>query len=150
MAERPTNIEVHFSSACPDDQTRGDLEASLKELRATQAQVTESERLRALGAMVNGIAHDFNNSLWMILGYSELLQGLCRTRRVAPEFAEYVDTIVNTALEAAETITRLCDFQRSTNLSGARALVIMNEIIEKAIAFTPPPWETEAPGRGTA
>ncbi|HYR59527.1 MAG TPA: response regulator [Chthoniobacteraceae bacterium] len=130
-------------------RTRGDLEASRKELSAVQAQVTESERLRALGAMVNGIAHDFNNSLWTILGYGELLQGFCRTKPVAPEFAEYVAAIVNTSLEAVETITRLSDFQRSTNLSGARAPVSLNEIIEKALAFTRPRWEAEARGRGT-
>lgn len=130
-------------------KTRNDLEASIKELRAAQAQATESERLRALGAMVNGIAHDFNNSLWMILGYSELLQQLCRTKPVAPEFSEFVDTIVNASLEAVETITRLSDYQGSTELSGTRALLTLNTIIEKAVGFTRPRWEAEACGRGT-
>lgn len=129
-------------------KTRSDLEASIRELRGAQAQAAESERLRALGSMVNGIAHDFNNSLWMILGYSELLQQLCRTKPVAPEFTEFVDTIVNASLEAVDTITRLSDFERSTELSSARALFSVNSIIEKAIAFTRPSWETEACGRG--
>jgi PAS domain S-box-containing protein len=129
-------------------KTRSDLQASVKELRAAQARVTESERLRALGAMVNGIAHDFNNSLWMILGYSELLQQLCRAKPVPPEFVEYVDTIVTASLEAVETITRLSDFQGPAELSGTRALLTLNGIIEKAVGFTRPSWETEASGRG--
>ena len=131
------------------DKTRSDLQASIKELRAAQAYATESERLRALGAMVNGIAHDFNNSLWMILGYSELLQQLCRNKPVAPEFGEFVDSIVNASLEAVETITRLSDFQRPAELSGQRASLTLNALIEKAIGFTRPSWEAEARGRGT-
>jgi PAS domain S-box-containing protein len=131
------------------NKTRCDLQASQKELRAAQALATESERLRALGAMVNGIAHDFNNSLWMILGYSELLQQLCRTKPVPPEFTEYVDTIVTASLEAADTLTRLSDFQRPPELSSARAMLELNGIIEKAVSFTRPRWETETRGRGT-
>ena len=131
------------------DRTRGDLQASRKELRAVQTQATESERLRALGAMVSGIAHDFNNSLWMILGYSELLQQLCRTKPVPPEFSEFVDTIVNASLEAVETITRLSDFQRPADLPGGRGLLSVNDILDKAVGFTRPSWETEALGRGT-
>lgn len=130
-------------------KTRSDLEASIEELRNARAHAAESERLRALGSMVNGIAHDFNNSLWMILGYSELLQQLCRTKPVAPEFSEFVDTIVNASLEAVETITRMSDFERSAELSGTRALISVNAIIEKAIGFTRPSWQAEACGRGT-
>ncbi len=131
------------------DKTRCDLQASLEELRSVQAHATESERLRALGAMVNGIAHDFNNSLWMILGYSELLQQLCRTKPVPAEFSEFVDTIVNASLEAVETITRLSDFHRPTDLPGGRGLLGVNDIIGKAVGFTRPRWEAEARGRGT-
>ena len=131
------------------DRTRGDLEASFKELRATQAQALESERLRALGSMINGIAHDFNNTLWMILGYSELLQQHCRSKPVAPELAEYVETIVGASLEAVDRITRLSDFQNTTKLPATHAPICLNQIIEKAVAFTRPSWETEACGRGT-
>jgi CheY-like chemotaxis protein len=99
--------------------------------------------------MVNGIAHDFNNSLWMILGYSELLQQLCRTKPVAPEFAEFVESIVNASLEAVETITRLTDFQRPVELSTSRALLSLKTVVEKAVEFTRPSWEVEASGRGT-
>ena len=144
-------IDISERRAAHDelDKTRHDLQASLKELRAVQTHATESERLRALGAMVNGIAHDFNNSLWMILGYSELLQQLCRTKPVPPEFSEFVDTIVTASLEAAETITRLTDFQRPADLPGGRGLLALNDIIAKAVGFTRPSWEAEARGRGT-
>ncbi len=129
-------------------QTRTDLEASREELRVAQTQATEAERLRALGAMVNGIAHDFNNSLWMILGYSELLQKLCKTKPVAPEFIEHVDIIVKASLDAVETITRLTDFQKPSEPSSALAPLNLNEVIERALNFTRPRWETESRGHG--
>jgi CheY-like chemotaxis protein len=114
------------------------------------AALAESERLRALGSMVNGIAHDFNNSLWMILGYSELLQRLCATKVVDPEFTEYVDTIVKASLDAVETITRLTDFQKPAETSGPMAALDINEVLEKAVKLTRPRWETETRGRGAA
>ena len=49
------------------------LEKALDELKTTQHQVIQQERLRALGEMASGVAHDFNNALTPILGYSELL-----------------------------------------------------------------------------
>ncbi|HRC45376.1 MAG TPA: HAMP domain-containing protein, partial [Nitrospira sp.] len=49
------------------------LEAAMTELKTTQQQMVQQERLRALGQMASGIAHDFNNTLSPIMGFSELL-----------------------------------------------------------------------------
>ena len=51
-------------------QTNRELEKALNELRATQKQVIQQERLSAIGQMASGIAHDFNNTLTPILGFS--------------------------------------------------------------------------------
>ncbi|MBM3240466.1 hypothetical protein FJZ31_29635 [Candidatus Poribacteria bacterium] len=48
------------------------LELALAELRTTQQQIIQQERLHALGEMASGIAHDFNNTLTPILGYSDV------------------------------------------------------------------------------
>jgi C4-dicarboxylate-specific signal transduction histidine kinase len=48
------------------------LEAAMTELKTTQQQMVQQERLRALGQMASGIAHDFNNTLSPIMGFSEL------------------------------------------------------------------------------
>jgi len=50
-----------------------ELERALAELRDTQRQVIQQERLRALGQMASGVAHDFNNALAKIVGFNELL-----------------------------------------------------------------------------
>src|SRR5205814_8865792 len=61
-------------------QAENDLRASnrelakaLDELKATQQQVIQQERLSAIGQMASGIAHDFNNNLTPILGFADLL-----------------------------------------------------------------------------
>ncbi|HEY2799959.1 MAG TPA: hypothetical protein VGI85_05150, partial [Chthoniobacterales bacterium] len=50
-----------------------ELRKALEELKATQEQVIQQERLSAVGQMASGIAHDFNNTLMPILGFTELL-----------------------------------------------------------------------------
>src|SRR5438552_3741010 len=54
-------------------QQTAHLEKTLLELRATQQQVIQQERMRALGTMACGIAHDLNNGLSVILGYGDML-----------------------------------------------------------------------------
>ena len=54
-------------------ETNRELEKALTELKATQAQVIQQERLSAVGQMASGIAHDFNNTLVPILGFTDLL-----------------------------------------------------------------------------
>ena len=53
--------------------TNKKLKEALNELRSTQSQIIQQERLRALGEMASGIVHDFNNTLQPILGNTELL-----------------------------------------------------------------------------
>ena len=65
-------------------ESNRELEKALSELKATQQQVIQQERLSAIGQMASGIAHDFNNTLTPILGFAELLlenDACSRTRR---------------------------------------------------------------------
>lgn len=128
--------------------TREELENSLAELRATQQQVVQTERLRALGAMVTGIAHDFNNALTLILGYGEILQYECRREPVSPQFAEYAQTIVSAALDAAEIVSRLQEFHRPAEPGETQTVLSLNAVIEQTVAFTRPRWESESRARG--
>jgi signal transduction histidine kinase len=42
-------------------------------LRRTQEQLLQSEKMAAVGQLISGVAHELNNPLTAILGYSQLL-----------------------------------------------------------------------------
>jgi len=130
------------------EQTRDELQQSLTELRPTQQQVVQQERLRALGGMVTGVAHDFNNALSLILGYAELLQHECRKHPGGESFVDYAQTIVTASLDAAEIVNRLREFHRPAAPGETREPLPFNAIIEQAVAFTRPRWSAESIARG--
>jgi len=130
------------------ERTRDELQQSLIELRATQQQVVQQERLRALGGMVTGVAHDFNNTLSMILGYAELLQHECHKHPAGEKFMDYAQTIITASLDAAEIVKRLREFHRPAEPGETQTPLPLNAIIDQAVAFTRPRWSAEALARG--
>src|SRR5262245_32113650 len=50
-----------------------ELEARVRELEETQAQLLQAGKLSAVGQLVSGVAHELNNPLSVILGYAQLL-----------------------------------------------------------------------------
>jgi signal transduction histidine kinase len=130
------------------EKARDELQQSLTELRATQQQMVQQERLHALGGMVTGVAHDFNNALSLILGNAELLQLKCRKHAAGEAFVDYAQTIVTASLDAAEIVNRLREFHRPAKPGETRALLPLNAIIEQAVAFTRPRWSAQSIARG--
>jgi signal transduction histidine kinase len=113
------------------------LEATLANLRATQAQVIKQERLAALGVMASGIAHDFNNTLSSILGYGELLLE-------SPEQTEYLKRILSAGQDARQIVRRLREFYKAGDASESFAAVNLNTFIDQAVTITMPRWTNQA------
>jgi DNA-binding response OmpR family regulator len=122
------------------------LESALVELRSTQQQLVQRERLGALGAMVTGIGHDFNNSLALILGCAERLQH--ESGAVSKEASDCAQMIVAAARDAAETVTRLRTFHRPTEAGEERRPLRLADVVSQAIQFTRPRWQSETQRRG--
>ena len=125
-----------------------ELEVTLAQLKATQRQVLQQERLRAMGEMASGIAHDFNNTLSPILGFAELL---VQRPDVPPATTQRYAQLINTAaLDAASVIRRLRDLYRERGESSPDIAVDLRRCLEEAAALTQPRWKSEALGRGVS
>jgi len=124
------------------------LEDTLAQLKATQRQVLQQERLRAMGEMASGIAHDFNNTLSPIVGFAELLM---RKPDMPSETAQHYVKLINTAArDAASVIRRLRELYRERGESTPDAAVDLGRCIEEATALTEPRWKSQALARGVS
>jgi len=110
-----------------------DLRAKLameKNLRDTQLQLLQSEKLRALGEMAAGVAHEINNPLGGILIYSNLLKD-----DIPPDDArrDDLEQISREALRCKEIVKSLLEFAHQT--SPSREPVDINQIIRDGLHF---------------
>ena len=128
--------------------TLGQLEESVHQLRSTQQQVVQHERMSALGSMAAGLAHDFNNALSLILGYGELLLGELTDGPNRQHTHEFLSTIITAAQDAAKVFDRLRGFYRTADDDQMFEPLDLNALIEQAVALTRPRWHGQALGEG--
>ncbi len=128
---------------------RDELKVTQRQLHATQQQLVQTERLRTLGALVQGMAHDFGNALAHIVGHAELLQLRSRDKSIDRIFHASASKITTSALEAAQLVERLRDFHGAPSAHDRRESVSVEKLIEQAIEFSRPRWQSESHARGT-
>src|SRR6185503_18913299 len=155
MIERNTllGVVVSFSDITERHRSEAELQRShrqleetLLQLKTTQQQMLQQERLRAMGQMASGIAHDFNNSLSPIVGFAELLM---RRPDMPTETAQQYVKLINTAArDAASVIRRLRELYRERAESTPDAAVDLGRCLEEATALTEPRWKSQAQSRG--
>ncbi len=129
-------------------ETNRELEKALTELKATQEQVIQQERLSAVGQMASGIAHDFNNTLMPILGFTELLlenNNLLDNKQEARRCLEMMRT---SAKDAASVVSRLREFYRPASSDEAFPVVDMAKIVRQAVSLTEPKWRSQSQAKG--
>jgi PAS domain S-box-containing protein len=119
----------------------------LQELKRTQEQVLQHERLNALGHMASGVAHDFNNALMPILGFTDLLLNTPDILDDRKETVEMLEQIRLGAVDAADTVSRLRDFYRAPDRTLYKP-VDLSCAIRDAVAFTKPKWKEEMEAEG--
>jgi signal transduction histidine kinase len=124
------------------------LAETLDKLRKTQDQVIRRERMHALGRMANGIAHDLNNTLAPIVGFSELLLVKPEVANDSARLRSYLEIIGGAAKDAAKVVGRLREFYRHRDDAVAMMPVVVNDVIQKAVALTQPRWKDQALAAG--
>jgi signal transduction histidine kinase len=90
-------------------QSEGSLRATAQRLRATEAQLVQSEKLRALGEFVAGIAHELNNPIGIVAAAIEPLRGAVAVLEAQLDAvaAARLDPAARGALAAHAATTRL-------------------------------------------
>jgi len=124
------------------------LGAALGQLRDTQQQIIQRERMHALGRMANGIAHDFNNALAPILGFSELLLMKPEFRRDDGKLKNYLEMIHNASQESAKVVSRLREFYRFREEGEVLTPIVINDLVQQVVSFTQPRWKDQALAAG--
>ena len=96
-----------------------------EDLRVSEEQLRQSQKMEAVGQLAGGIAHDFNNLLAAILGYSDLIltSGVSSLDEARPDIEE-----IKRAAERASALTKqILAFSRRQTLRPA--VVSLNEIL---------------------
>lgn len=128
--------------------TNRELEKALNELKATQQQVIQQERLSAIGQMASGIAHDFNNNLTPILGFAELLLENDRLLDNKAEARRCLEMLRTSAKDAASVVSRLREFYRPAETDEEFPVVDLAKIVQQAVALTEPKWRRQTQAKG--
>jgi signal transduction histidine kinase/CheY-like chemotaxis protein len=129
-------------------ETNRELEKALRELKATQKQVIQQERLSALGQMAAGVAHDFNNALMPILGFADVLLRNDALLSDKAEARRCLEMLRTSAKDAASVVSRLREFYRPAEADEEFPIVDLSRIIEQSVALTEPKWRGLTQARG--
>ncbi len=151
LQARAAHLKIQEQNATLEDHVRErtiDPEKALTELKNTQRQVVQQERLAALGTMAGGIAHDFNNALSVIMGFSEILLRDAEEGHTKEKTIQALKTILTAAGDASKIVGRLREFYRQDDADDVHLPVNFNELLEQALFLTKPRWETQSRAAG--
>jgi PAS domain S-box-containing protein len=121
---------------------------TVAELRETQQQIVQQERLRALAQMASGVAHDFNNVLAKILGFNELLLAWPENLKDTEKVKKYLQMTNAAAQEAVSIVNRLREFYRHRKETEVYQAIDVNEAVAQAIAMSQPKWKDQMMASG--
>jgi two-component system NtrC family sensor kinase len=100
-----------------------------EDLRLTQEQLLQSEKMSAVGQLISGVAHELNNPLTAILGYAQLLE----SESLDPRVRDFILKLHKQAQRTQKIVQNLLSFARQHK--PKRVHVDLRSIVEDTIAL---------------
>ncbi|HZD93476.1 MAG TPA: ATP-binding protein, partial [Candidatus Sulfotelmatobacter sp.] len=99
------------------------------DLRRTQEQLLQSEKMSAVGQLISGVAHELNNPLTAILGYTQLLE----SEKLDARVEEFILKLRKQAQRTQRIVQNLLSFARQH--TPKRVHVDLRSVLEDTIAL---------------
>jgi two-component system NtrC family sensor kinase len=100
-----------------------------EDLRRTQEQLLQSEKMSAVGQLIAGVAHELNNPLTAILGYAQLLESEGLNDRAQ----DYVAKLFKQAQRTHRVVQNLLSFARQRK--PERSEVDIRKVLEETLTL---------------
>jgi two-component system NtrC family sensor kinase len=100
-----------------------------EDLRRTQEQLLQSEKMSAVGQLIAGVAHELNNPLTAILGYAQLLESEGLNDRAQ----DYVAKMFKQAQRTHRVVQNLLSFARQRK--PERSEVDIRKVLEETLTL---------------
>src|SRR5450631_2435405 len=101
-----------------------------EDLRHTQEQLLQSEKMSAVGQLIAGVAHELNNPLTAILGYAQLLE----SEKLDSKAMEYAGKIFKQAQRTHRVVQNLLSFARQRKPERQQFDVV--NVLEEALLLS--------------
>ncbi len=134
MALASLLIATQLNRTEREQKARAELSAAYQELKQSQEQLIQAEKLTSLGQLAASIAHEVNNPIAGVLIYTQLLMKKITADTLPKEKAlDYLSKMDSELTRSGRLIRNLLDFARQTNPS--LTLINLNEVIDRAYSL---------------